>query len=310
MSFPRPIITVFAHFEPLFTAPTWRKVVILLVGTMLARGRRTVTAALRQMGRHMDTHFSKFHQVLNRARWSPLAVSRRLLEVLVQTFVRAGGTVEIVIDETLERRWGRKISKRGYWRDSLLSSKERSVSTSGLRWVTMALVVTLPWTKRRWALPFLSVLATTPKVSEGLKRRHKTLARLARQMVMVVRRWLPEVAIKVIGDGAYSVIELGLTCLKLQVSLIAPLRLDARLFAPPPAPRPHQMGRPPVVGKRLPKLTTVVQDPNTEWETREPSTGMEGPNARSRSPPVRRSGIRRGPTPCLFGSRLDTRSGG
>src|SRR5207237_1929864 len=119
----------------------------------------------------------------------------------------------------------------------------------------MALVVTLPWTKRGWALPFLSVLATTPKVSEGLKRQHKTLARLAQQMVMVVRRWLPDVVIKVIGDGAYSVIELGLTCVKLHASLIAPLRLDARLFAPPPPPRPPQLGRPPVVGKRLPRLT-------------------------------------------------------
>src|SRR5216684_5315368 len=189
MSLPRPIITVLAYFEPLFTAPTWKKVVILLVGTVLARGRRTVTAALRQMGRQMDSHFSGFHQVLNRARWSPLAVSRRLLQVLVQTCVGAGGTIEIVMDETLERRWGRKISKRGHWRDSLRSSKERSVSTSGLRWVSMALVVSLPWTNLRWALPFLSVLATTPKVSVELKRRHKTVARLAKPLVMVVRRW-------------------------------------------------------------------------------------------------------------------------
>ena len=267
MSLPSPIIAVLAHFEPLFTAPTWKKVVTLLVGTMLARGRRTVTAALRQTGHQMNAHFSAFHQVLNRARWSPLEVSRKLLQVLVGTFVCAGGAVEIVIDETLERRWGRKISKRGHWRDSLLSSKERSVSTSGLRWVTMALVVSLPWTKRRWALPFLSVLATTPKVSEALKKRHKTLARRAQQMVRVVRRWLPKVSIKVIGDGAYSVIELGLTCVKLRVSLIAPLRLDARLFAPPPPPAPHQMGRPPLVGKRLPKLSTVLHDPKTAWET-------------------------------------------
>src|SRR5205823_11591302 len=181
MSLPRPIITILAHFEPLFTAPTWKKVVILFVGTLLARGRRTVSPALRQMGLQMDTHFSGLHQVLKRARWSPLEVSRKLLQVLVHTFVSAGGTVEIVMDETLERRWGRQISKRGHWRDSLRSSKERSVSTSGLRWVSMALVVTLPWTKRRWALPFLSVLATTPKVSEALKQRHKTLGRLAQQ---------------------------------------------------------------------------------------------------------------------------------
>src|SRR5437870_7082743 len=225
MFLPSPIITVLAHFEPLCTAPTWKKVVILFVGTVLARGRRTVTTALRQMGLQMDRHFSGFHQVLNRARWSPLEVSRRLLQVLVDTFVRAGGTVEMVMDETLERRWGRKISKRGHWRDSLRSSKERSVSTSGLRWVTMAVVVNLPWTKRRWALPFLSVLATTPKVSAALGKRHKTTARIAQQLVLVVRRWLPTMPIKVIGDGAYSVIELGLIGVYQRVRLLSRLRL-------------------------------------------------------------------------------------
>ena len=102
MSLPSPIIAVLAHFRPLFTAPTWKKAVTLLIGTLLGRGRRTVTAALRQMGLQMNGQFSLFHHVLNRARWSPLAVSRRLLQVLVDTFVRTGGTVEIVIDETLE----------------------------------------------------------------------------------------------------------------------------------------------------------------------------------------------------------------
>src|SRR5215469_6070289 len=267
MSLPSPIIAVLTDFQPLFMAPTWKKVVTLLISTLLARGRRTVTAALRQMGQQMDGQFSLFHQVLNRARWSSLEVSRHLLHVLVRSFVTAGGRVEIVIDETLERRWGRKISKRGHWRDSLLSSKERSVSTSGLRWVTMAVVVTLPWTKLRWALPFLSVLATTPKVSAALGKRHKTLARLAQQMVMVVRRWLPSVPITVIGDGAYSVIELGLRCVQERISLIAPLRFDARLFAPPPPPEPHQKGRPRVVGKRLPNLSAVLSNPKTQWET-------------------------------------------
>jgi len=131
----------------------------------------------------------------------------------------------------------------------------------------MALVVTLPWTKLRWALPFFSVLTTPPAVSEALGQRHKIIACIAQQMVMVVHSFLPEVAIKVIGDSAYSVIELGLTCLKQGVSLIAPLRWDARLFAPPPPPRPHQMGRPRVVGNRLPNLSTVLSDPKTGWET-------------------------------------------
>ena len=91
MSVPQPIITVLAHFESLFMAPTWKKVLTLLIGTLLAWGRRTVTAALRHMGHQMNAQFSVFHQVLNRARWSPLEVSRRLLQVLVHTYVGAGG---------------------------------------------------------------------------------------------------------------------------------------------------------------------------------------------------------------------------
>ena len=71
--------------------------------------------------------------------------------------------MDLVIDETLERRWGGKIRKRGHYRDSALSSRERSVSSPGLRWIVMAVVVSLPWTKQKWALPFLCVLATPPR---------------------------------------------------------------------------------------------------------------------------------------------------
>jgi DDE superfamily endonuclease len=105
----------------------------LLTGTLLAHGRRTVAGALRHTGNESETNFSTFHQVLNRARWSPLAVSRQVLTIIVETFVQAGGTLELVIDETLERRWGPKINKRGHYRDSALSSRKRSVSSPGLR---------------------------------------------------------------------------------------------------------------------------------------------------------------------------------
>ena len=71
-----PIILMLESFRPLFTAPTWKNMLTLLRGTLLARGRRTVTAALWQTGYEQDPHFSSFHQVLNRARWSPLQASR------------------------------------------------------------------------------------------------------------------------------------------------------------------------------------------------------------------------------------------
>jgi DDE superfamily endonuclease len=266
MLLPDPIIEVLAVFRPLFTAPTWRKLMTLLTGTRLSQGRRTVAAALRASGNDQGGNWSLFHQVLNRARWSPLALSRQLLLLIVETFVPAGACVDLVIDETLERRWGSKISKRGHYRDSALSSRERSVSSPGLRWIVMAVVVTLPWTKQKWALPFLCVLATTPEVSERLGKRHKTVAMWAHQMISLVRRWLPDRSIKLMGDTAYSVLELGLHAQHQQMTLVTTGRLDAVLHEPPPERTQHTIGRPRVVGKRLPALEQVWQDPETVWQ--------------------------------------------
>jgi hypothetical protein len=96
------------------------------------------------------------------------------------------------------------------------------------------------------------VLATSAEIDAQLARRHKTVPELAGQMVAVVRSFPPDIPIKLIGNGAYSGITLGLTCTKYGVTLIAPLRPDAYLCAPAPARQLHQNGRPRVKGKRLP----------------------------------------------------------
>jgi len=238
----------------------------LLTATRLSQGRRTVATALRHSGNAQGANFSSFHQVLNRAQWSPLALSRQLLLLIVETFVPASASVDLVIDETLERRWGSKISKRGHYRDSALSSRKRSVSSPGLRWIVMAVVVTLPWTKQKWALPFLWVLATTAEVSERLGKRHKTLAMWAQQMISLLRRWLPDREIKLMGDSAYSVLELGLHAKAEQVTLLTTGRLDAVLHEPPPARTEHTIGRPRVVGARQPSLEQVLENSATVWQ--------------------------------------------
>ena len=168
------------------------------------------------------------------------------------------------------KRWNAagaaRSSLRGHYRDSALSSRERSVSSPGLRWIVMAVVVTLPWTKQRWALPFLCVLATTPEVSERLGKRHKTVGMWAHQMISLVRRWLPDRSIKLMGDTAYSVLELGLHARHQHVTLVTTGRLDAVLHEPPPQRTQHTIGRPRVVGLRLPALEQVLQDPETIWQ--------------------------------------------
>jgi hypothetical protein len=129
----------------------------------------------------------------------------------------------------------------------------------------MAVVVTLPWSKQRWALPFLCVLAMTPEVSERLGKQHKTVGMWAHQMVCLVRRWLPARSITLMGDTAYSVLELGLHAQHQQVTLVTTGRLDAVLHEPPPERTQHTIGRPRVVGQRLPSLEQVLQDSETVW---------------------------------------------
>src|SRR3954469_20045512 len=262
---PESVLNVLEIFRPEFAPRTWARVVPIALGTILARGRRTVTAALRQMGLHDRPDFSSYHQVFNRAAWSPLRVARRLVSALIAALLPAGFGLAFAIDETLERRWGKRIRIRGHYRDPLASSKERSVSASGIRWIVLALVVTVPWARRPWALPVLSLPSPTPKVSAKLGRRHKTIAEHARRMIACLRRWLPRADLTIVGDSAYSVIELGLASRRRDVRLIAPLRLDARLFTPAPPRAPRAVGRPRVAGDRLPNLDVVLADPETAW---------------------------------------------
>lgn len=128
------------------------------------------------------------------------------------------------------------------------------------------MVVTVPWTRHQWALPFLCVLATTPEVSAQLGIRHKTLGLRTRQVVSLLRRWLPGVPIKLMGDMAYSIVALGWHCAAQQITLIVPFRLDSVIHQPAPVRTPHILGRPRVVDPRLPSLEHLLADPQTVWE--------------------------------------------
>jgi hypothetical protein len=168
------ILSVLDTFRPEFSLSIWSKVVTLTLGTILARGRRTVTAALRRMGLKDDPNFSKYRQVsiapCGRHCDSPDAWPSPWSRLLPP-----GRGLTLALAETLERRWGPKFRKRGHYRDPMASSKERPVAARGRRWIIRALVVSLPWTSPPWALPILSLPSPTPQVSTRLGRRHQTI---------------------------------------------------------------------------------------------------------------------------------------
>jgi DDE superfamily endonuclease len=251
-------------FADLFTRPTWSRGLLLLAGAILAPGKRTVTAMLRILGRDQEHDFPAYHAVLNRAQWSSRAAAGRLLRLLVATFVQPDARVVIGLDDTIERRWGAKITARGIYRDPVRSSKGHFVKTSGLRWLSAQLLVQVPWAGRIMALPFLTLLAPSVRFYADTPRAPKTLVDWARQAALQIHRWLPGRRIVIVADTAFAAIEL-LAAVRRHVCVVTRLRLDANLFAPAPPKRPGR-GRPPVKGKRLPKLVQLLHDPTTLWQ--------------------------------------------
>jgi hypothetical protein len=252
-----------AGLADLFTRPTWSHVPLLLAGVILAPGRRTVTAALRILGRERDPDFCTFHRILNRAAWSSRAAAHQLLLLLVNVFVPAGAPVVIGLDDTIERRWGPRIRARGIYRDPVRSSKGHFVKASGLRWLSAMLLVRVPWADRFMALPFLTLLAPSKRFYAGKSRTPKTLLDWARQAALQIHRWLPDRYIVVVGDSAFAAIEF-LAAVCNHVCVVTRLRLDANLFHFPP-PKRKGPGRRPIRGKPHKKLSAILKDRNVAW---------------------------------------------
>jgi hypothetical protein len=264
---PPKMVQVLAPFAPLFSRRVFRHAQVLLIGAILAPGARTVSSALRAMGLDQEKRFHRYHRVLSRARFSSLKASRVLLGLLLEAFVGQGPII-LGIDETLERRYGKKISARGIYRDPVRSTHETFVKSSGLRWVCVMLLVEVPWASRIWALPFLSALAPSERYAAKRGRRHKKITEWAWQLLLIVRRWYPQREIVAVADRAYASLKLLQRCRKLRnpITFITRLRLDAALYEPAAPRRPRQIGRPRLKGERLPNLSEVAVDPRTVWK--------------------------------------------
>jgi DDE superfamily endonuclease len=259
------MIAVMNDFAPaIYGISTWYKVEVLVVGAILARGQRTVSAVLRVMGLSQERKYAQYHQVLSRAAWSGLDMSVILLRALLKAFDQ-GGPLVFGIDETIERRRGEKIAAKGIYRDPVRSSKSHFVKASGLRWMCLMWLVPIPWAQRIWALPFLTALAPSERYYETRGRKLKKMTDWARQMVFQVRRWLPDKDLVVVGDSSYAALDFLHACasLKHPVTVITRLRLDAALYDPTP---PYSgKGRPRKKGQRLPTPQQVIDHPNTTW---------------------------------------------
>jgi len=266
LNLPGFVIDQLGQFAPaIYRMSTWHKVEVLVVGAILATGKRTVSAVLRVMGLSSERNYAKYHQVLSRAKWSGLEVSLILLRLLLKTFTAEQAALVFGIDETIERRRGAKIAAKGIYRDPVRSSKDHMVKASGLRWISLMWLTRIAWAERVWALPFLTVLAASERYYQARGRKLKTITDWARQMVYQLRRWLPDKTLIVVGDSTYAALAFlhACQCLNPPVTVITRLRLDAALYEP--APAYSGRGRPRKKGQRLPTPQQLIDAPTTVW---------------------------------------------
>jgi hypothetical protein len=266
LGLPARFAGIIIAFAPLFVHRSWRHAQVLLIGAILAPGQRTVARLLRITGLNRERHFVNYHRILSRAAWCPRAGARILLGLLVQAFV-PDGPIVMAVDDTIERRRGRRIRAKGIYRDPVRSSDAHFVKTSGLRWMSLMLLAFIPWAGRVWALPVLTALAPSERFCRERDRRHKTLLDWGRQLALQVRRWLPERDLILVTDSGFSALLFLDAMRRAGITAITRLRLDAALYEPAPMRLPGTIGRPRRKGARLPTLAEVLAARSTHWQT-------------------------------------------
>jgi DDE superfamily endonuclease len=262
---PARFAAVILCFAPLFRQRSWRHAEVLLVGAILAPGRRMVSNILRITGHCRERRFVNYHRILNRAAWSGRAAARVLLGLLLDAFVPAG-PVLLGLDDTIERRRGKRISAKGIYRDPVRSSRGHFVKASGLRWLSLMLLVPISWAGRVWALPFLTALAPSERYCREHGLRHKKLTDWGRQLVLQARRWMPGRHLVLITDSGFSALDFLAALLRQEITCVTRLRLDAALYQPAPPRQAGSVGRPRIKGARLPTLAEVLVNKTTRWQ--------------------------------------------
>ena len=228
---PPSIVAFLIPFRIIFCLnKSFLKMFLLFTGSVACRGGRTVCGCLRALGMHGETAFANYHHLLSRSKIDMLHGVKILIEMILPL---TGPSVILVVDEHLERRRGEKIKAKAMYRDPVASSRKWLVKCTGLKWVILAILVTFPWSKRPFALPVFCVLRTPEDHPRNTKRSMRSGTKILCQMLMVIRRWFPNLTLTLLGDGDYARAHLCVVCQRLSIGIVTRLRADARLHAIP-----------------------------------------------------------------------------
>lgn len=255
---PKPVRSVFDPLAPAFTRPTHHRFVLLALAAILTLGGHTIANLLRVLGALAPGHPSSYHRVFSRDRWSAWALARRFAQTVLARFVPRG-PILLAADDTVAEHRGPQVYGKGCHRDPVRSTRSFPAYRWGHKWVVVTVLVPVPFTTRRWALPLLMALYLPEDENRRQRRRHKTPAQMVRQLLRVLLRWFPDRTFVCTADGTYAAHDLAELAARFprRLTFVSRFYPKAHLVTPPP-PYAGQ-GRPRVKGDRLPIPAEVVQ---------------------------------------------------
>jgi len=240
--------------------PTAKRLLHLMVGAILTTGRRTISNLLRAIRGLAKGHPSSYHRVFSRRRWSVWPLARGLADLILRRRVPEG-SVALAGDDTVDEHRGAQVYGKGRHRDPVRSTHSYTAYRWGHKWVVLAILVRFPFARRPWALPVLVALYRSPDWDRQHGRRHKTPARLLRQLVALLLRWFPHRHFTLTADGNYGSHEMARFAHRhrRRLTLVSRFVPEAQLYEPPPVitgKRPAH--RPRKKGEKLPTPAAVV----------------------------------------------------
>src|SRR5512133_3421394 len=182
---PKPVRIVFDPLEPAFTRPTYPRFLLLALAAILTLGGRTVANLLRTLGALAPGHPTSYHRVFSRNRWSLWALARRFTHAVLARLAPEG-PIALAGDDTVTEHPGPPVYGKGCHRDPVRSTHAFTAFRWGHKWVVLTVLVRFPGTRRLWALPVLVALYRSAEDNTQARRRHKTPARLLRQLCCVL----------------------------------------------------------------------------------------------------------------------------
>jgi hypothetical protein len=258
---PRPVRALCDSLAPAFTTATALRFALVLVAAILTIGRHTVANLLRTLGPLVPGDASSYRRLFSQRRWSSWRLAKLLAGGILQR-LRPDGPVFLAGDDTVAEHKGKKVYGKGRHRDPVRSTHSYTAFRWGHKWVVLAVLVPLPFTRRLWALPLLVALYRTEEDNRRRQRRHKTPPQLLRQLLCVLRRWFPDRSFVCAADGNFATHELARLAARHpgQLTYLSHFYADANLYeAPPVVQGKKPSGRPRKKGRKLPTPAQVVQ---------------------------------------------------